>query len=221
MNDVPQSVVDLLNQPLDASFVKQRRVSGTQVDYIPGHVAIREANTVFGFLSWSTHVIDLSCIGQEKHINREGRDGHMVGYRAIVRVDVRVGDRICTQEDVGLGKSISYSDPIEPHDTAAKEAVTDATKRCLRKHGDRFGLALYDDERKNVVSHAAMVIASDIRDMAIAIYAEGAPDYINNAMAKASASRGQTFKSIESMPQDLLDMWHAKLTDDMKVKENG
>jgi recombination DNA repair RAD52 pathway protein len=36
------------------------------------------------------------------------------------------------------------------HESASKEAVTDALKRTLRTFGNPFGLALYDKSRENV-----------------------------------------------------------------------
>jgi hypothetical protein len=36
------------------------------------------------------------------------------------------------------------------HESAVKEAVTDALKRALRSFGNPFGLALYDKTRENV-----------------------------------------------------------------------
>ena len=45
----------------------------------------------------------------------------------------------------GFGKSLG-----DAHDSAAKEAVTDALKRALRSFGNPFGLALYDKTKANV-----------------------------------------------------------------------
>jgi hypothetical protein len=47
-------------------------------------------------------------------------------------------------QDVGYGIGQSYSSFADAFESAAKEAVTDALKRCLRTWGNRFGNCLYD-----------------------------------------------------------------------------
>ena len=40
------------------------------------------------------------------------------------------------------------------HESAIKEAETDATKRALMTFGNQFGLALYDKEQREVADKA-------------------------------------------------------------------
>ena len=53
------------------------------------------------------------------------------------------------REDVGAGHGYDVDCGLA-HESAIKEAVTDALKRALRTFGNPFGLALYDKSRENV-----------------------------------------------------------------------
>jgi DNA repair and recombination protein RAD52 len=75
----------------------------------------------------------------------------VIGYRAIVTVtvyDVHHKFSI-TREDVGYGTGIAR-DYASAHESAGKEATTDALKRAFRTFGNQFGNALYDKTQKNV-----------------------------------------------------------------------
>src|SRR5205085_8683411 len=54
-----------------------------------------------------------------------------------------------TREGVGAGHGIDV-DCGQAHESAIKEAETDAMKRALMTFGNPFGLALYDKEQANV-----------------------------------------------------------------------
>ena len=58
-----------------------------------------------------------------------------------------MGDSIV--EDVGYGVGNSYNGFGDAFESAAKEAVTDALKRCLRSFGNAFGNCLYDKDWLN------------------------------------------------------------------------
>jgi len=66
-----------------------------------------------------------------------------------VRIRVRAGDILICRDGHGSGTA-SGSSPGEAHETAVKEAETDATKRALVTFGNLFGLCLYDKDRKQV-----------------------------------------------------------------------
>ncbi len=78
---------------------------------------------------------------------KEGREG--CAYIARVRIRVRVGDVVICREGHGSGHGWSAT-PGEAHESAIKEAETDATKRALATFGNPFGLALYDKEKRGV-----------------------------------------------------------------------
>jgi hypothetical protein len=64
-------------------------------------------------------------------------------------VKVRAGDAEICREGCGSGHGVGLT-PGEAHESAIKEAETDAMKRALSTFGNPFGLALYDKEQQNV-----------------------------------------------------------------------
>jgi DNA repair and recombination protein RAD52 len=58
-------------------------------------------------------------------------------------------DTLVTREGLGAGHGIDV-DVGQAHESAIKEAETDAMKRALMTFGNPFGLALYDKEQANV-----------------------------------------------------------------------
>lgn len=128
-----------LEKKLDPSFVKPPP-QGKYGEYIEGWHAIAEANRIFGFGGWS-YTLD------KINLTNATEDGgkHRVGYMACVTVTVDGVQR----GDVGHGQGFGRSEG-DAHDSAAKEAVTDALKRALRTFGNPFGLALYDKSKANV-----------------------------------------------------------------------
>lgn len=128
-----------LQKKLDPAFVKPPP-QGKYGNYIEGWHAIAEANRIFGFNGWSytldqLHLTNATC----------DEDKHRVGYFARVTVTVDGVQR----GDVGHGQGFGKSEG-DAHDSAVKEAVTDALKRCLRTFGNPFGLALYDKSGASV-----------------------------------------------------------------------
>lgn len=146
--------VNLLQAKLSREHVKTRQQAGRTLSYIEGYQAINEANRIFGFGNWSTFVTELTCIvntGQGA-TNYQGREkpGYLVAYVARVKVMVEFEAGMQSHEDVGYGEGIEYSNVGQAHESAIKEAVTDAEKRALRHWGNVFGLALYDKDQKEV-----------------------------------------------------------------------
>lgn len=137
-----------LQAPLNGGKVKTRKQAGRELSYIEGWWAISEANRIFGFDGWTRETIDLKCVADSPRKVGKGtyeRDGWGVTY--IARVRVMVGDII--REGCGTGHGID-ADQGQAHESALKEAETDAMKRALMTFGNPFGLALYDKEQNNV-----------------------------------------------------------------------
>ena len=140
----------LLEAPLDPKHVSQRTQSGRSLDYIEGWHAIAEANRLFGFDSWDRITLSLDCVqAHERKVGRQGKDGWGVTYIARVRIVVRAGSVETTREGTGAGHGIDV-DLGQAHESASKEAETDAMKRALMMFGNQFGLALYDKSKANV-----------------------------------------------------------------------
>ena len=135
-----------LQEPLSSQAVRTRNQSGRNLSYIEGWYAISEANRIFGFDSWDQEIVELKCVSErERKIGRDQKPGWGISYVASIRITVNGIKR----EGVGAGHGIDV-DPGQAHESAIKEAATDAMKRALMTFGNQFGLALYDKEQRNV-----------------------------------------------------------------------
>jgi DNA recombination protein Rad52 len=144
----------MLDAPLDPRRVSQRQGSGGKsLSFLQSHDVKRTANRIFGYDGWSYTVDELVCLGEEPYKSSKGKEGVRVGYRATVTV--QIGE--VRRGDTGYGDAVEYQGSrITPHELASKEAVSDATKRCLASWGDQFGLVLYgDDPMRGSQQHAA------------------------------------------------------------------
>jgi len=130
--------VELLKQPIDKKNVETRdgNRSGTfQLAYVESWHVIDEANRIFGFDGWSSETLETTCVVCEPTA---------VTYTAKVRVTV--GNVI--REGTGAGHGRQKSGIGDNHESAIKEAESDARKRCLMQFGYQFGLSLYDKDKK-------------------------------------------------------------------------
>lgn len=134
-----------LSAKLDAAHVKKRQQAGRDLSYIEGWHAIAEANRIFGFDRWHRDTIEMRQLGEPREVDGKWR----VAYMAKVRVEVFAGDRAIIRDGCGYGSGIDR-DVGSAHESALKEAETDAMKRALMTFGNPFGLALYDKTQENV-----------------------------------------------------------------------
>lgn len=138
--------IGLLGAKLDAANVKPPQEYGPKGDYLEGWHVIAEANRIFGFDGWSYETVDTKCVSEQpRKIGKAQKDGWGVTYTSRVRVVVQG----IVREDFGAGHGYDVDLGLA-HESAVKEAVTDALKRTLRTFGNPFGLALYDKSRANV-----------------------------------------------------------------------
>jgi hypothetical protein len=113
--------ITALSAPLDRAKVRQREQGRSQVSYLEGWQVIAEANRIFGFDGWQRETVALRCVNQsERTIGREQKPGW------------------------------GFMDLGQAHESALKEAETDAMKRALMTFGNPFGLALYDKRQREV-----------------------------------------------------------------------
>ena len=130
--------VEKLNEPILAANVKERdgNKAGTfQLAYVEGWHVINEANRIFGFDGWSSETIYSLCVAD----NNES-----VTY--IAKVKVTVGNLFREGTGAGHGRFGSIG---EKHESAIKEAETDARKRAFMQFGNQFGLSLYNGKDKS------------------------------------------------------------------------
>lgn len=133
-----------LAAPLSRDSVKSRQQAGRSLSYIESWKAISEANRIFGFDGWSRETVDIKCVAERERKVGQG-EGWGVTYTAKVRVIVDCVMR----EGVGAGHGIDR-DLGQAHESAIKEAESDAGKRALMTFGNPFGLALYDKDQAEV-----------------------------------------------------------------------
>jgi DNA recombination protein Rad52 len=134
-----------LTRKLDPAHVKGRTQGGTQVQYIEGWHAIAEANRIFGFGNWRRETVELRLLGEPRTVGDKNR----VEYLARVRITVTLDETPVIRDGCGFGQGVD-KDVGQAHESALKEAETDAMKRALMTFGNPFGLALYDKSRENV-----------------------------------------------------------------------
>ena len=144
-----------LAAPLNRANVQTRSQAGRSLNYLEGWVAIQEANRIFGFDGWQRETIELRCVSEsQRPIGREQKPGWGVTY--IARVRIRLGSQASgatslVREGSGAGHGIDVDLGLA-HESALKEAETDAMKRALMTFGNPFGLALYDKQQRQVTS---------------------------------------------------------------------
>ena len=142
-----------LAAPLNRAHVQTRSQAGRSLSYLEGWVAIQEANRIFGFDGWQRETIELRCVSETRRtIGRDQKPGWGVTY--IARVRIRLGGQArggatLVREGSGAGHGID-TDLGLAHESALKEAETDAMKRALMTFGNPFGLALYDKQQRQV-----------------------------------------------------------------------
>lgn len=150
-----------LEAPLDRSNVATREQSGQHLSYLEGWHVIAEANRIFGFDGWTRETVDVRCVSErERLVGRQQKPGWGVSYSARVRVTVHTETGVfpIIREGCGVGHGIDV-DLGQAHESALKEAETDAMKRAMMTFGNPFGLALYDKSQSNVVDLPAPTIS--------------------------------------------------------------
>ena len=150
-----------LSAPLDRANVRQREQGRSRVSYLEGWQVIAEANRIFGFDGWQRQTIAVRCVAQAERLigargtSRDQKPGWGVTYTARVRVTVTAGRLTpLVREGSCAGHGIDV-DLGQAHESALKEAETDAMKRALMTFGNPFGLALHDKRQREVTSSAA------------------------------------------------------------------
>jgi hypothetical protein len=145
-----------LSAPLDRALVSSREQGRSKVNYLQSWVVISEANRIFGFDGWQRQTLFSRCIAQAERLigargtGREQKSGWGVTYIARVRITVCAGSHgLLIREGTGAGHGID-TDLGLAHESAIKEAETDAMKRALMTFGNPFGLALYDKSQRQV-----------------------------------------------------------------------
>ena len=156
--------VELLKQPILAKNVKEREAGwggkDNQLAYVEGYHVIDEANRIFGFGGWSSDTIETTCVNNEPRA---------VTY--IAKVKITVGDISRVGTGAGHGNQTNHGNN---HESAIKEAETDARKRAFMQFGNQFGLSLYNGKDKSWKNNKVSEIAETPQNPSTFILAKNA-----------------------------------------------
>ena len=157
---LPPAVTAELSRPLDPALVSQRRGRGGKTfSYIEGHVAIAQANAIFGFGGWGYEMVGEVTLREIETVDRAtGEVTRTLAYSAPVRVTVPGAP-----PRIDIGFHAVTDETADGHETALKGAVTDGMKRALRSFGDRFGNGLYGEHPAALQSGSADSLAPALR----------------------------------------------------------
>ena len=126
--------IESLKQPIKLENVAERESGwGDKVPYIESWKAIDAANRIFGFDGWNSETLEINLVSE---------DIKCVSY--IAKVRITVGNVVKEGYGSGHGRKGGIGDK---HESAVKEAESDAQKRALRQFGYQFGLSLYDGKK--------------------------------------------------------------------------
>jgi len=126
--------IESLKQPIKLENVAERESGwGDKVPYVESWKAIDAANRIFGFDGWNSETLEAGLVSE---------DAKCVSY--IAKVRITIGNIVKEGYGAGHGRKGSIGDK---HESAIKEAESDAQKRALRQFGYQFGLSLYDSKK--------------------------------------------------------------------------
>ena len=136
----------VLAYELESNRIKSRSKGNVNLSYLEGFDVIETANRIFGYGNWDYNIAKLEQVSQEANQNQN----IVICYKAIIKVIIHDHQhtRSVSREDVGFGTGIAKT-LADTHESGAKEAVTDAIKRCFRSFGNQFGNSLYDKSRQH------------------------------------------------------------------------
>lgn len=210
---LPPATVLELQGSIDPDLVSRRRGRGGRTyDYIEGHVAIAEANRIFGHGGWGYEVVGDVALREMETVDAETGELKTIGaYSATVRVTVPGAP---ARTDVGFHAVADES--AEGHETACKGAVTDGMKRALRSFGDRFGNGLYGPQSGCSSATGPRIRSSraDLGRLRGRLLDLGDEQGFDEAAVRA-AVRARTGRDLEDLPapelEELVDAAYAKV----------
>ena len=193
--------------PLNKAHVATRQQAGQTLSYLAAWHVIAEANRIFGFAEWDRETVEMRQLGEPRvTLDKFGKEQMRVGYTARVRITVRAGDTVIVREGCGFGSGIDR-DVDQAHESAVKEAESDAMKRALMTFGNAFGLALYDKAQANVVETPPEPVKpltlSERADRFETVLRQTTPDDLSKVWAKAS---GLCAELDATMPERLVEL---------------
>jgi DNA repair and recombination protein RAD52 len=210
-----------LAAPLDPKHIKPPP-KGKFGSYVDGFHIVTEANRIFGHDGWSYYITKLELCSRVETTDARNEPQVRVGYFCTVRAEAGGASREGAAVGSGMAKPQNEADA---HESAVKEAETDALKRALRSFGHTFGLALYDksDTNENIATPPAEMPDAE---WAILVQLVEAAKADTTAMLKhygvvnlRHLNQDQYGHAVNSLKNKLATM--AKAETDTKAKENA
>lgn len=183
----------MLAAPLDRKNIKPAP-QGKYGEYVDGHHVISEANRIFDF-GWSYTITSLA---QCSRVEANNGDQIRIGYRCTVRVMVGDIAREGAAVGVGIGKPANEADV---HESAVKEAETDALKRALRSFGNTFGLALYDKSDERAVADTPPPVLTSSQHDELSLLCQGASFDPGRFVSRYNSDNNANVPNLKGMPQ--------------------
>ncbi len=144
---IDDKMIDMLNEYPPVDHLSTRDQSGFTLTYLEGWYVIQVANKIFGAGNWNRKFTGDGVKEVYKdwvEVNKNGELKKRYEVAVTCQYAIEVGNTIA--EDIGYGMGQSYNNYGDASESAVKEAVTDALKRCLRSFGNAFGNCLYDKQ---------------------------------------------------------------------------
>jgi len=205
--------IEQLSEPILAKNVKERdgNASGSfQLAYVEGWHVIDEANRIFGYAGWRSETIETKLVAEEQKC---------ISY--IAKVRITVGDVVREGTGAGHGRFGSIG---EKHESAIKEAETDARKRAFMTFGNQFGLSLYNGKDKSwktnkpkpEINKGEVIETLRTQVTEQAAISESEKVY---ELAVAAIQRAKTIKTLEDYKGNILERFrNGKLTNNQKIE---
>lgn len=197
-----------LAAPLDPKAIKPPP-RGKFGSYVDGFHIVTEANRIFGHDGWSYAITKIDLCSRVEATDSKGAPQVRVGYFCTVRAEAGGVSREGAAVGTGMAKPENEADA---HESAVKEAETDALKRALRSFGHTFGLALYDKSDNNAnIGAPPLELFSDHQRDEIALMASSAGVDLGRLIAKFNKDKGAEAKSLKDIPSSEFEPMRAGL----------
>ncbi len=202
-----------LSEPILAKNVKERdgNASGSfQLAYVEGWHVIDEANRIFGYAGWTSETIETKLVAEEQKC---------ISY--IAKVRITVGNVVREGTGAGHGRFGSIG---EKHESAIKEAETDARKRAFMQFGNQFGLSLYNGKDKSwktnkpepEINKGEVIETLRTQVTEKVAISESEKTF---ELAVAAIQRAKTIKTLEDYKSNITERFrNGKLTNPQKVE---
>lgn len=202
--------LEMLNAKLDPRLIEERSQGGTSLSYLATHAGYQIMGVIFGAGNWSFHTNELRETLREER-EKNGKAQYVFGSSARCTLEVTFINGVTSQiSDVGNGNGVDYQGFHTTSESAEKEAISDAFKRCAKSLGNSLALALYNKSRTMVgySKHTVMIEPVDmtvIRPLAVETEATKAitKEYLESLSKTKLGELDQT--QMEELYQKLVD----------------